>query len=206
MKNLICFCLCFLMLPVATQADENLKKGLAKAQYMLRQANVEKVEMEKKLQEEKQAAEAKEAEIKAKEKDLAKNKKKLDKLQSTLELWQTEYEKLKKQLAATRTELALARNESEFHKTLFETQTGNFKTCERHNKELVQVGFDLLNAYEGKSVSDALKQNDPFFGLKQVEIENLVQEYRHQLEDLSLLENQYLIEQVDVDTAAVYEN
>lgn len=204
MKKLTFIVACSLLFSMQVHADETLKRGLAKAQYMLRQANVEKTEMLEELEQEKQAAEAKEAELKSKEKDLARNEKNIAKLKATLDLWQTEYEKLKEALAETRKELAQANNDSALQKALFEAQTDNFKTCEAHNSELVAVSFDLLDAYEGKSFSDALKQKDPFFGLKQVEIENLLQDYRHRLEDLSLLENQHLIQ--PIDTASVFGN
>ena len=199
---LLVTCSVGIVMPIHASADENLKRGLAKAQYMLRQANVEKSEIAKKLQEEKKVAEEQEAALKGTERDLKKAQKRIAKLSSTIELWQKEYESLKNTLSETRIELAKTESKLSQKDTLFQVQTDNFALCETHNKDLVSLGYTLLDAYEGKSVSDALKQNDPFFGLKQVEVENLVQEYRHKIEDLSLIENAFLLNEIELPVSS----
>lgn len=207
MKKLMMLAVCFTYLGVwgasTVHADENLKRGLAKAQYMLRQSNVEKAEMAQQIKQEKEAVEAKAKELKNTERSLAKAEAKIKKLKSTIELWQSEYEKLKEKVTTTRTALAISVREADQQKAMLATQTQNFGYCEQQNKALVAMSFDLLDAYEGKTAADALKQSDPFFGLKQVEIENLIQDYRHQIEDLDMQENAHNIQSLDTASLAL---
>lgn len=177
-------------------ADENLKKGLAKAQYMLRQANVEKVAVQKQLDEEKRKAEEAQKELEEKQSGLAKANGRINKLKATIDVWQEEYEVLKDKLRTTQLELAKMKQYSAFQQERSGIQQSNFELCETHNASLVKISKELLDAYQNKGVTDALKQDDPFFGLKQVEIENLVQEYQFRIEDLSLKFNEYLVQQV----------
>lgn len=51
------------------------------------------------------------------------------------------------------------------------------------NSKLYEANLELLDLYKDKSVLDALLQSDGVTGLKQVEIENVLQEYRFKLED-----------------------
>lgn len=51
-----------------------------------------------------------------------------------------------------------------------------------HNLRLFEIGNELLDRYEHKGVWSALKA-EPFTGLKRVELENIVQDYRFALED-----------------------
>lgn len=55
--------------------------------------------------------------------------------------------------------------------------------CEDKNKSLYQVGRDLMVRYEKKSCEDVLAQREPFTGLKRVEVENLMEEYRDKLDE-----------------------
>jgi chromosome segregation ATPase len=181
---------------VSATADEGLKKGLAKAQYMLRQANAEKVAMKQQFDAEKKAAEENQKELAKAGSSLKKAERRIAKLEGSLAVWKDEYEKLKETLAVTRLHLAKMQRYSSQQEDRFTTLNSNFELCEKQNDQLVSMGFSLLEAYESKGLSEAVKQNDPFFGLKKVEIENLVQDYQHQIEDLSLDMNKYLVKKV----------
>jgi chromosome segregation ATPase len=50
--------------------------------------------------------------------------------------------------------------------------------CETKNLKLFSYSQDLLQAYRKKGVWASLSQKDPVLGLKEVDIENVVQEYR----------------------------
>lgn len=52
-----------------------------------------------------------------------------------------------------------------------------------HNLRLFEIGNDLLDRFERKGVWSALRAAEPFTGLKRVELENIVQDYRFALED-----------------------
>jgi chromosome segregation ATPase len=54
-------------------------------------------------------------------------------------------------------------------------------SCERKNLQLYSYSQEILDAYRKKGVWGALAQKDPVLGLKNVEIENVVQEYKLKL-------------------------
>lgn len=54
--------------------------------------------------------------------------------------------------------------------------------CEDKNGKLYQYGRELMARYEKKSCGEFLVQKEPFTGFKQVEIENLLEEYRDKLD------------------------
>ncbi len=55
--------------------------------------------------------------------------------------------------------------------------------CEAKNESLYKQGVELLDRYENKGCFDALLQGEPFTGLKQVEIENYVEDNRDKLDE-----------------------
>lgn len=56
-------------------------------------------------------------------------------------------------------------------------------TLVAHNLKLFEIGNELLDRFEHKGVWSALKTAEPFTGLKRVELENIVQDYRFELDD-----------------------
>jgi chromosome segregation ATPase len=54
--------------------------------------------------------------------------------------------------------------------------------CSAKNIRLVQLSAELLDRYRNKSVSDVVKQRDPLLGLGDVQMFNLVQDYRDKAE------------------------
>jgi chromosome segregation ATPase len=59
-----------------------------------------------------------------------------------------------------------------------DTQLAQVGECSAKNERLVRMSAELLDRYRNKSVSDVMKQRDPVFGLGDVQMFNLVQEYR----------------------------
>ena len=51
-------------------------------------------------------------------------------------------------------------------------------SCENKNLKLYSYAQDVLQAYRKKGVWAALSQKDPVFGLKDVDVQNVVQEYQ----------------------------
>ena len=94
------------------------------------------------------------------------------------------------QLAETRKTLAdttqgLQQTKAEKHH-LEVTQERNERelaSCERKNVALYSVGRSLMDRFESKACGETLAQKEPFTGLKQVETENLLEEYRDKLDD-----------------------
>jgi chromosome segregation ATPase len=76
-----------------------------------------------------------------------------------------------KLLAARDTELAQVRQS-------LEQSHIQSAACETKNLKLYSYSEDLLQAYRKKGVWASLAQKDPVLGLKEVDVENVVQEYR----------------------------
>lgn len=67
-------------------------------------------------------------------------------------------------------------------KTALSAEESSRQSCEKKNLTLYRYSVDLLTRYQNKGVWSALKQAEPFTGIKQVEIENIVEEYRDKLD------------------------
>jgi chromosome segregation ATPase len=52
-----------------------------------------------------------------------------------------------------------------------------------HNRRLFEIGNELLDRFEKKGVWASLREAEPFTGLKRVELENIVQDYRFAIDD-----------------------
>jgi chromosome segregation ATPase len=61
-------------------------------------------------------------------------------------------------------------------------QNKEIVACEAKNAKLYELNVELVERYRTKSVQDALLQKDPFTGIKDVEVFNIVQEYRDKLD------------------------
>jgi chromosome segregation ATPase len=55
--------------------------------------------------------------------------------------------------------------------------------CEAKNTQLMKVGNEILDAYQHFDFGDAVGANEPFIGIKRVELENLAQDYGDRLYD-----------------------
>jgi len=58
---------------------------------------------------------------------------------------------------------------------------GEIGACEAKNAKLYSYGSELARLYRGKTAFDAMRQAEPLTGLKAVEIENVLEEYRDKL-------------------------
>ena len=62
-------------------------------------------------------------------------------------------------------------------------QTRRAEACEVKNVQLYKVGSEILNAYADTDFADVVGGREPFLGLKRVELETLVQDYKDKLLD-----------------------
>lgn len=65
-------------------------------------------------------------------------------------------------------------------------EQAEFRICAEKNLRLYEINDELLKRYENKGFWAALRQKEPFTQLKRVEIENLVDEYRTEADDLQV--------------------
>lgn len=169
-------------------ADEaGAQKALAKAQYLLRQATSEKVELQTQVDTLKQQVDKLTKDLATSKSTSGADKQKLElKYGSALEQWKTQGEKLNEQLENGRTQMkkdAVQRAELE---EALKKETANFSQCYDNNKKLYAINQDLLSRYQHKGFTDVLGQKEPFTGIKQVDVENLIQDYQYQIDSLQV--------------------
>ena len=112
-----------------------------------------------------------------------------------------ELAQVKETLAATAQQLAETRKTlAEATQTLQQTEAAkrNLETvkasnerdiasCERKNLALYEVGRSLMDRFEHKTCGEVLADKEPFTGIRKVETENLMEEYRDKLDDQKLI-------------------
>jgi chromosome segregation ATPase len=65
-------------------------------------------------------------------------------------------------------------------------QAQTVQACDDKNTKLYQLTGELLSRYERKGVWDSLLQREPFTGIKDVEVQALLQEYKDQADALKI--------------------
>ena len=70
--------------------------------------------------------------------------------------------------------------------TRFDAQSAALNACTDKNSRLLSVAHQLLSRYQNKNVFDAMRQQEPLLGFKDVEIFNEVQDYRGQVDALKV--------------------
>lgn len=103
-----------------------------------------------------------------------------DRLLDTRQKFQEVIDKFKQTIATLR-QVEGERNQL---KVTLQDRTRETESCIKKNIDLYQTNLDLVKQYKNKGVIDALFQKDPVTGLKEVEIENTVQNYKTRLEQL----------------------
>lgn len=81
-------------------------------------------------------------------------------------------------LADTSKQLSLRDAEVNDARQSLEQSKAQYAACETKNITLYSYAEEVLKRYKNKGVWSALSQKDPVFGLKEVEVENVVQEYQ----------------------------
>ena len=169
-----------LLLTLVTSPVAHADKALERAQYMMRQLNSQKVQLEK------QNAELR-AELdaikKQSEKALKKQKAGNKKLGAVAKKKDQHIEKLRARLKETLIALRQSEKERLEANTMGSSLDEELKQCVGNNNKLVHMNDKLIDNYNKKSCWDSVAQNEPFTGINQVEIENILQEYRFANED-----------------------
>jgi peptidoglycan hydrolase CwlO-like protein len=81
-------------------------------------------------------------------------------------------------LSGTASELAARNGELAQVKQMLEQSKSANASCEDKNLKLYSYAETVLGLYKNKGVWAALSQKDPVLGLKEVDVENVVQEYQ----------------------------
>ena len=72
-------------------------------------------------------------------------------------------------------------------KAVSSQQQNDIVACTKKNLELYRADLDLLDRYKSKGVWASLMQREPVTGLKRVEVENMIEEYRKRLDQLQVI-------------------
>jgi len=164
-------------------ADKAAQAAAAKAQYMLRQVSGEKATLEQKNKE-----------LQAQIDALTKKTSALEKDQKVAEMGK---EKMSDQISGIKDKyVALVGKYNELRKAYIDEKQNNQKAdlkmqardgfihqCVDNNKKLFTINREILGKYQDKGFWDVFNQKEPFTGLTQVELENMVQDYQFQNED-----------------------
>ncbi|MBL4608283.1 MAG: hypothetical protein JKY01_10725 [Pseudomonadales bacterium] len=190
MKNISVFLIVLLALPsVSFAGEKELKNALSKAQYMLRQANAEKISVEKDKREVQLAFDEYKKNAEKERKYAEKGSKKAsEKLNAKIGAYKEHYEELKANFIALRKKHRDLNRENSDLAGEFALEKKKFGLCLANNHKLFDVNKEILGKYENKGFFSILKQNEPMMGLSKVQIENLVQEYQYDNEDLLVLD------------------
>jgi chromosome segregation ATPase len=185
--------------PAAAQDDqlERAREALRRATGDLRTLEQQNAVLQAQLAQAQAAATAREAEAKQLAGRVTQLERQVTRLTTRGEQLQQAVDETTAQLEATsadldRTQGRLGRTEGELASTEaaraaaqadLELKTGLVAACQETNARLYDVGREILAAYENKDLGDVLAQDEPFTGLKSVEIENIVQDYQDKLLD-----------------------
>lgn len=160
--------------------------------------------LQRKAMEEKEVAEREKAEL-AKQlseltaqsgglkEDAARAKQRKAVLEKEMETLRAENSGLQENLKKTGEELAAlqkkaqsdqekAEQEQKRLESLLAGRVQAFESCEKKNVKLYEMNLDLLGRYKDKGPLDVILQHEPFTGIKDVEMESMLGEYRDKLE------------------------
>lgn len=113
----------------------------------------------------------------------------VDQMQKSLQEVRGDLANAEGKLAESAAELDRTAREGQAQKAEFERaqsvigqRNREVAACEDKNLKLYEYNVDLLGRYQNKGLADVFKQREPLTGLKGVEMENLLEEYRDKLD------------------------
>lgn len=171
---------CGLTSAVHAQNDQ----ALAKAQYLLRQVNAEKSQLQAQLTEQQQKAASLTEEVAALEKKLQASK---AKSATNAEQYQENMQNYREALSKERTEVASLRTALREMREWAASLNHGVESCLATNKQYFELSQELIANYEEKGFVDVFKSREALTGLGKVWMENQIQEYANKSDDLELL-------------------
>jgi hypothetical protein len=189
-------------LPACAQEDKKAareREALRRAQQALRDSEEQRAALQAEnaaLQEKLKVATAKADKLAATELQLAAALRRAGRLEADLAKSKQANAELEKKLADAGAKYAsLSQEHTEALRTIASrdaqlkqqqgtlTQTrGEIAACEDKNLKLYGYGTELMQRYRDKSAFEAIRQAEPLTGLKQAQIDNVLEEYRDKLE------------------------
>ncbi|HKJ09757.1 MAG TPA: hypothetical protein VKA76_11795 [Gammaproteobacteria bacterium] len=165
--------------------------ALAKAQYLLKQLSSAKAELQTKYDKLKAANDKLKAanaglekQLHGREQQLATSRHRNNALIDGMKKERQRLVDLAGRWRATVVDLHQTRQEKHRLQQELAQQRTAFQQCDGKNIKLYEANVDLLKRYADKGVMAALLQKEPVTGIKQVKVENILQEYREKLKRL----------------------
>jgi chromosome segregation ATPase len=179
-----------LLLLVSAPVVEAAKKADPAREQMRRMQ-----QMNRKLEQEKSQLSGEKAEVEGKlktvEGKLDETLRQAGQRAKALEALRAEKEQLAERLSQTETQLTdtterLRKTESarQQQEALAAQRLTSIEQCSALNEKMHGEGVQLLEKYRNKGCFDAALQNEPFTGLKRVEVENFVEDQHDKLDEL----------------------
>ncbi len=173
---------------VAAQ-DAGAQKALQKAQFMLRQATAEKTELQTQVADLKQQLDKLTRELNATKLTAVDTQQRAEqKHTNALAQWKQRDNEVGEELRAVKEQLKQQLAQGQASAAQLKEAMASGAACQANNLKLYDINRQLLARYADKGLVDVLKQREPFTGVAQVEIENLVQDYGSQLDELKIQE------------------
>lgn len=187
--------LCLGLTGVGTRAETARRGGdsaaLGKAQYLLKQLSSAKAELQTKYDKLKTANDklkaanaALEKQLHGREQQLATSRHRNNALIDGMKKERQRLVDLVGRWRATMVDLHQTQQEKHRLQQELAQQKTSFQQCEGKNIKLYEANVDLLKRYANKGPMAALLQREPVTGIKQVRVENILQEYREKLKRL----------------------
>jgi len=212
MKRIVAVALATLMLATSgAYAQQEPNKQAARERELLRRAQAAQKQAEDAkavLEQEKAKAEADAKAAKAQtakvSSAVARERKRADDLQASLDASTKERAMLQKdkeaqtaravdaegklkatlaELARTRDALTAAEKDLAAVRQVASQQSRSIRICEDKNVKLYGVATEVMAKYRDQGFWDAVKRKEPFTGLRQVEVENLLEEFRDRADE-----------------------
>lgn len=176
------------------EAMRRVQQQLVQAQGQIAALEQEKARLTEDLGKSQAVSKAAEAQAASLQRETKAGKQQQSSQAKELALVKAESSSIAQQLADTRKsldevtrELKLATADKTNLEALKSRNEREISACESKNLALYEVGRSLMERFERKSCGEILAQGDPFIGIKKVETENLLEEYRDKLDDQKLI-------------------
>lgn len=212
-RSIIIFLVYLLVMPVvppvsaAEKGEPDVMGTLKKAQGMLRQLNQEKTALEAKVTELETKVSSMTSDLEAKKKSLesttrekvglelqvAQKTKIIETLHNNNAILQKNNEIIKAENASVlekvqqlQGQIALGQQDNQLLVGAVKEREEWINKCQDKNKALLKFHKKILSEYQEPDFLEKMKTLEPLTGIKRVELENKVQDYRYQLEDMKV--------------------
>jgi chromosome segregation ATPase len=176
------------------EALRRVQQQLSQAQGDLASAEQEKARLAADLEKAQAASKAEEGKVARLQQGLGANKQQLTaasselaQVKETLATTAQELAETRKTLAETTQTLQQTEAEKRRLETVKASNERDIAACEHKNLALYEVGRSLMDRFEHKSCGEILAEKEPFTGIRKVETENLLEEYRDKLDEQKLV-------------------